>query len=201
MNADLRARIDEYKDKNFANWLSTEARFSHVPIVKELAPEEAGPAPEEAPKRPEYPMRSPAISEHVNRRTYGEDVCIYCSARYVKVSQIQLICGSQECLRRRNTDLQRAFVERQRAMRDKCQHTKGWHPQAMQGRFARYERCRQCGKQRTIGQKISTGPKRSTPAHDPATCPHNPEWRVTVKKNGIDCQRCKACRSTRVNFG
>ena len=80
MNADLRARIDEYKDRNFANWLSTEDRFSHVPIVKELAPEEAGPAPEEKPKRNIVPDFAPMAPARVGLQT-GKKPALAIAAR------------------------------------------------------------------------------------------------------------------------
>lgn len=84
--------------------------------------------------------------------------------------------------------------------RETCPHEK-WQRQGREGtKYARYERCTCCGTTRVIGEARRPGKSRTTPIHDPATCPHLPEWHKPAKKNGGPALRCLACRSIRVSF-
>ena len=84
--------------------------------------------------------------------------------------------------------------------RDDCLHAK-WQRQGKEGtRYARYERCTSCGTSRVIGEARKPGRARTTPAHKAADCPHLPEWRVSVTKNGGPALRCLSCRAVRISF-
>jgi hypothetical protein len=84
--------------------------------------------------------------------------------------------------------------------REDCLHAK-WQRQGKEGtRYARYERCTSCGTSRVIGEARKPGRARTTPVHEPADCPHLPEWHVAATKNGGPALRCLSCRAVRISF-
>jgi len=85
--------------------------------------------------------------------------------------------------------------------RNTCPHEK-WQQQGRPGtRLAEYERCTRCGKGRIIGREAKApGKPRICPKVSPQDCPHKPEWRSVVKKNGKQNEKCKACLTVRLSL-
>jgi hypothetical protein len=194
--------IPEYMRESVAahdlsEWKCLDERFSYAGQVRSIDPATIAPvAPESHIKQ----SGSGAIAEHCNRKTFGLRECRKCRGEFLALAGNQQICGRNECRVKTNTHHASNHRAKMRANKATCLHDAGWVKQAQEGRYARYERCRKCNKGRVIGERISTGKKRSAPVQDRATCPHLPEWRSKVKKNAGIYEKCKACGIARVSL-
>lgn len=206
--------IPEYMRESVAahdlsGWRGLDERFSYAGEVRTINPATIAPAAPEThpegfrhgPSLGRFPTKDDPIAEHVNRKTFGMRECRKCKQEFLALTGNQQICGRNECRVRTNTQHARNHRAKMRANKATCMHDAGWVPQATEGRYSRYERCRKCNKGRVIGgDRIPTGKPRSAPAQDKATCPHLAEWRSTVKKNSGMYQKCKACGTIRVSL-
>ena len=193
MPSDMRARVDAQHRALNENWRPLEDRFCYVAQER--------PVSGRATEAPPEPVIRNSIAEHCNRKTFGEKSCLKCHQPFLAMAATQLVCGRNECRKKRNTEHAANHRGKLRANKATCLHADGWLPQATEGRYSRYERCRTCNKGRVVGgERLATGRKRVAPEQDKATCPHLAEWRSTVKKNKGFYQKCKACRTIRVSL-